>query len=221
MLIIFDLDDTLIDTSGCITPFQLEKCLSRMIEAGLIVGPFEEALECFKRLDETAESAKSALLEFLEINGGGKEFFTIGIKEIYENISLEYPLFSLDGVEEVLIQLKSMHRLALVTMGKRDLQLEKLKKAGIDSSLFSKIVVVEEGSKKPHYQEVVEELAFSSDDVVVCGDRIMTDLKPAKELGFRTIQMRWGRGLHASGAKNDVDFTISRFPEIKEIIASL
>ena len=65
MLIIFDLDDTLIDTSGCITFHKLEDALEAMCSAGLILSDFSDSLELLRRLDSTSESAKEALSEFL------------------------------------------------------------------------------------------------------------------------------------------------------------
>lgn len=218
MLIIFDLDDTLIDTSGCITPVKLEDALLCMQGAGLALPNFSEAVEMVKRLDESSESARQTLSEFLEICGADQKYLEIGVKEIYENISLDIPVFPLEQALEVLIQLGAVHQLAIVTMGKPHQQLHKMKKAGIDTTLFSKIVVSEDQTKKPHYQSIVEELGFSSRDVVVCGDRIRTDLAPAKELGFKTVHVRWGRGRNSAGAKSDVDYTVSELPEIIEII---
>jgi putative hydrolase of the HAD superfamily len=211
LLIIFDLDDTLIDTSGCITPIKLEDAVHRMVNEGLHLPNVSEAIEMIKRLDDSAESARHTLLEFLEIHGAEERFLEIGLKEIYENISSDIPVFPLDQVEEVLSELVMNHQLAIVTMGKKEQQIGKLKKAGIDSAIFSKIVVCEEGSKKPHYQGIAEELSCSSSEVVVCGDRILSDLTPAKELGYKTIHMRWGRGLHISGPKKDVDYTVYQF----------
>ncbi len=221
MLIIFDLDDTLVDTSGCITPFKLEDALRVMIREGLVLPDFNEGLDLLKRLDMSSESSKHSLAEFLEILNADASLLQIGIKEIYENISSDIPLSPLENVIEVLTELQEEHDLALVTVGKKIQQMEKLKKAGIDSSVFSKIIVSEERNKKPHYQVIVEELGYASSEVVVCGDRIAVDLSPARELGFKTIQMRWGRGLNSTGFKNDVDYVVSRFKEIKEIMPSL
>jgi len=114
--------------------------------------------------------------------------------------------------------LSVFHQLALVTVGIYDRQLLKLKKAGIDTALFSKIIVTEERNKKTHYQTIIDELAISPSEVVVCGDRIPIDLTPAKELGLKTIHMRWGRGLNSYGNKGDVDYAISRLIELKEIL---
>jgi FMN phosphatase YigB (HAD superfamily) len=100
----------------------------------------------------------------------------------------------------------------------------KMKKAGIDSSIFSKILFSAARNKKIHYQGLLDEFGVSPSEVVVCGDRIATDLVPAKELGCRTVHMRWGRGIPSfalSPSKGDVDFSIGKLGELKEILRTL
>lgn len=219
MLIIFDLDDTLVDTSGCITPYKLEGALKRLVREGLTLPNFSESLSLLKRLDLAADSAKSALEEFLEIHQADPALLSVGIQEVYESSSSDLPLNPLEHAVEVLNELSFSHRLAIVTIGKTDQQLAKLKKAGIDSGIFSKIVVSETGNKKVHYQAIADELGYAPTEIVVCGDRIPIDLAPARELGCRTVQMRWGRGLSSMGKASDVDYQISSLKELKEIIA--
>lgn len=221
MLIIFDLDDTLIDTSGCITHFKLEDALSAMVRAGLEVPDFSEALDLLRRLDRSAESARAALSEFIEILGVGRDLLDVGVKEIYDSLPQDIPIFPLDGALEMLSDLGHQHQLALVTVGKPAQQMQKLKKAGIDSRIFSKIAVTEERNKKPHYQMIVDELGYSPIDVLVCGDRVPVDLMPARELGFKTVQIQWGRGLNSLKHKGDVDYSISALGELKGIVNSL
>jgi putative hydrolase of the HAD superfamily len=221
LLIIFDLDDTLIDTSGCITYYKLEDALTAMVREGLYLPDFSAALNLLRRLDSTSESARSSLAEFIEIIGADKRFFEIGVKEIYENQCIELPIFPLEGAIETLADLGQQHQMALVTVGNQPLQMDKLKKAGIDSRIFSKIVVTEERNKKPHYQMIVDELGYAPSAVIVCGDRIPIDLIPARELGFKTVQMQWGRGLNYAGFKGDVDYSISELKEIKNIVNDL
>ncbi|HEY5236003.1 MAG TPA: hypothetical protein VIJ14_07490, partial [Rhabdochlamydiaceae bacterium] len=96
MLIIFDLDDTLIDTTGSITPVKLEQALAKMVEAGLQVGDFQEALGVLKRLDIASESASQTLLEFLEIISGDKKYFDIGHAEVYGPLPQDFPIYPLD-----------------------------------------------------------------------------------------------------------------------------
>jgi len=221
LLIIFDLDDTLIDTSGSITPFALENALGAMVASGLRVSNFTEALEQLKRINRTAVSSKAALQEFIEIQDGNADHLEIGKEKLCNQLACDLPVFPIEGALELLIELAQDHELALVTQGKTPIQMEKLKKAGIDSALFSNIIVSEDGNKKIHYKKLVEGDRYLSHEVLVCGDRIPIDLAPAKDLGFKTVHMRWGRGLNSQGRKGDVDYPISSLTELKDIISHL
>jgi FMN phosphatase YigB (HAD superfamily) len=191
-----------------------------MVEEGLQLPHFDDALSLLKRLNATALSAEHALIEFLDLLGGMK-YLPTGIQEIYENTYLDLPLYPVDGAKEILEEFSFTHQLALVTLGKQEFQLAKLKKAGIDSTLFSRIVVGEEKNKKPHYQAILTDFMVEPSRILVCGDRVPIDLTPAKELGFKTIHLRWGRGLHLTDPKGDVDFTITRLGEMRKIVAEL
>jgi len=218
LLIIFDLDDTLIDTSGSITPIKLEHALQKMVEAGFQTVSFGESLELLRRLDQLAPSGSVALAEFIEMHDADPRLYEIGYKELYDTLSFDMPVFSVDRAAETLSYLRISHQLALVTIGKPSQQYEKMKKAGIDSTIFSKIVVTEEKNKKIHYQAIAEELGALPAEVLVCGDKIAIDLSPAKELGFTTVHMSFGRGKNSLGLKEDVDHTITSLSQIKELI---
>lgn len=221
MLIIFDLDDTLIDTSGCITPIRLGDALHRMCEAGLVLAKMEESLAQIKQLDRTKMSSRETLAEFLQIHGADNKFLEIGLKAMNENSEIEMPVHQIDGAMEILKDLKAEHILALVTMGCPEVQMAKLKKAGIDLTLFSRIAVSEDRNKKFHYQKFAQQLGFSSSEVIVCGDRIHIDLVPAKELGFKTVHIKRGRGLNSCEPKSVVDFTIFQLNEMKGVIKNV
>lgn len=220
MLIIFDLDDTLIDTSGSITPVKLESALRRMIEEGLPASNHHG--DILKRLDRGADSAKSALSEFLEILDVEEKFYPIALEEVYGPIPSDIPIFAHENAIEVLQELAQHHTLALVTVGRTEQQRYKMEKAGIDSSLFSKMIITETRDKKPHYESLLQQLDKAPAETVVCGDRIAIDLVPAKELGCKTIHVRQGRGKKAPAhLEREVDFTVTELKQIEEIIKQL
>ena len=221
MFIIFDLDDTLIDTSEFITPFKLERALYRMVEEGLELENFSIALDLLLQLDKKSESAKSALEEFVEINGFHEKFVPIALKEIYHVFSDETPVFPVADAVEVLSGLSNEHKMAIVSVGSLEFQMWKLKKAGIDSSFFCKIFILEERDKKKYYQSLIQEMNLSPEEVVVCGDRIAIDLVPAKQLGCTTIHMKKGRGLYSLERAHEVDFTITALSQIKKVLLDM
>ncbi|MCC6128027.1 MAG: haloacid dehalogenase, partial [Chlamydiae bacterium] len=44
-MIVFDLDDTLIDTSGAVVPFKMKLCLERLKQLGLELSDFSTAYQ--------------------------------------------------------------------------------------------------------------------------------------------------------------------------------
>lgn len=221
MLIIFDLDDTLIDTSVCITPTKLNRAITRMIETGC---EMQDPVAAFKKLiefNEKASSAKEALENFIEFMGFKKKFLQIGVHEVYSTPSEGIQINPVEGVLEFLSNFKGKCFFAVVSMGKLEQQLFKMEKAGIDSAFFYKIVVLEEGSKKRCYQEMMAELKLSPSEVIVCGDRISVDLVPAKELGCITVQMKRGRGILSQKLGGEVDFVVTDFFQFQEIFCKV
>lgn len=195
MLIIFDLDDTLIDTSLHITPKKLEEALRAMIRHGLVVGDFVAALESILAFYHSEENSLSALKVFLRANGYSDHFFSYAAEKMQEELSSSFePSLAVPYAHDMLERVKNRYHLALVTIGIKDLQFSKLKKAGIDPSIFSKIDVIEGKNKKPSYQKIINDLGLASQKVIICGDRVSIDLEPAKELGCHTILLARGRG---------------------------
>jgi FMN phosphatase YigB (HAD superfamily) len=220
LLIIFDLDDTLIDTSGALTPRKLEEAVRCMVRAGLQVPSLLEATARLKYLDAEAESARVALQRFAEEYSAEEQVLAKGIDAVYGPAPPSLPVPPVEGALQVLEELHQRQTLALVTSGVPEVQRTKLEKAGIDTALFSSISICEGVDKKPDYACTSRELGFDASDVLVCGDRVARDLVPAKELGFTTVHIRRGRGRFSSGG-SAVDFEIFLLEEIKPIIDHL
>ncbi len=71
------------------------------------------------------------------------------------------------------------------------------------------------------YDELAQDLlkqGIHTSDAVMIGDKLWTDITPAKKRGFRTIQYI---GYIDYGRSNDVDFVISSFRELKEIVIGM
>lgn len=215
------MDDTLIDTSGSVTPFKLRLALNRMVEAGLQVSSFLEAYLTLKEIDNTSESTRDTLIAFLERYQAPPLFLDLALKAFIEPLPENFTIATWGQTHALLSDLSKEHKLAIVTMGNADFQMEKMKKAGLELALFCKIIVSTMQNKKTHYKSIMEELGFGSQEVIVCGDRIGNDLSPAKELGIRTVQILKGRGKNSKIPREDVDFTINEIEEIKTILTDL
>lgn len=216
-MIIFDLDDTLIDTSGCITPFKLRAVLRRWMDEGLVVGDLEKAYRELLEINGKSLKSKDAICAFAKRLGVGERAMRLADEEMKGPLPKDFVIETTPYAKEILNDLARGHRLALVTGGHPPLQMEKLEKAGIDRGFFSKIAIPEDSVKKPFYQGLVEEFSVPATQVWVCGDRIAMDLVPAFELGFTTVHMRWGRGSIVE-TETWVHHAISDLRELKRII---
>ena len=219
-LIIFDLDDTLVDTAGSIGPLKLFDALQVMVEAGLKISSLNEAYKLLKKIDSTSPSGKETIKLFLAEIKAKDDFLTIGVKEYYENIRQDFTMSALEDATEILIQLKAQYHLALVSIGIESQQFLKMKKANLDPRLFDRIFIVQENSKKQWYEQLQREFSCLPEEVLVCGDRFTSDLQPAQELGFKTVHMRWGRGLKQPIVEK-VDYTIEKLKELLPILDSV
>ena len=218
MLIIFDLDDTLIDTSGSITPKVLENALQAMKQVGLHVPDSKEGLKQLLSINADSISSRAALKEFIKVTKAPDACYHVGIKEIYERPSLPKKIRPIEGALKLLEELADEHTLALVTKGNPEVQKEKMKKASINENLFNYIFFCTHQNKKQFYQIISKKEKIAPKNSLVCGDRICFDLTPAKELGFKTVQIAKGRGTGNTGLKNDVDYTILHLRELNHIL---
>ena len=213
MLIIFDLDDTLIDTSGSVTPFKLEKVLSAMLEA----APSFEQLDLLFRLNEQRSRSKEAIEIAAEKLGLSHAALVRGMAVLTTPLPSGFEVSCTPGALETLAEFSKCCPIALVTVGEPSFQLDKLEKAGIEASLFSKIAIPGDSVKKPCYKDLADEFSVAPADVWVCGDRIPIDLLPAHELQYNTVHMRWGRGKKMAH-EPWIDYSISDLTELRKII---
>lgn len=220
MLLIFDLDDTLIETTAKITPIRLRSALKRMVESGLKVANYNSALAMIERLDVTARNSTSSLSEFVELYEGDMELFEMAKKEVYR-APLQGNFDSNEKVNHLLEELSEEHLLAIVTRGETEIQHQKIQRFGIDEELFCDIIVTNEKNKGIHYSKLAETYGFPFSEVVVIGDRVGVDLVDAISLGCITIHIRQGRGANYQGPIENIDYAIYDLSELREIMAGL
>jgi len=213
LLIIFDLDDTLIDTSGCVTPFKLREVLTEMLG----FCPPANVLDALTQLDGELCRSKEAIETIGKRLNLSEEAIERGLAQLVTPLPDHFRVNCTPGAKEILEEIQSRCPIALVTVGYPPFQLDKLKKAGIEASIFSKIVILGDSVKKTSYKNLAEEFSVAPSDVWVCGDRIPVDLMPAYELQFNTVHMRWGRGKKMA-LEPWIDHTISGLTELRNII---
>tara|TARA_Y100000310_G_scaffold345226_1_gene462886 strand:+ start:5590 stop:6255 length:666 start_codon:yes stop_codon:yes gene_type:complete len=220
MLIIFDLDDTLIDTSGWFVPMKLADGLQVMVANGLkLQDSFEKSLERLEEINRTADDGTDAFKKFLKEIKQPETHLELFKKEYYGPPHVDYYMEPLDGAIETLHKLAENHDLALTTKGQYQQQLTKLHTAGIEKNLFKKILVTPEYNKKECYQQLMQEFNLTNKQLVVVGDKAKTDLLPAIELKIPTVHMLWGRAKH--NPSDTANYCISKLSELISIVEEL
>ncbi len=184
---------------------------------GLPIQDFSAAYAELMEINANCPRSKDTLHRFVAKRGGDPKLAEKAFEEMITPLPADFTIPTTPHAKEILEFYRKSHTLALVTGGHPPFQREKLKKAGIEPSIFSKIAIPEDSIKKPYYEGILKEFSVTPAQVWVCGDRIAMDLMPAYELGFKTIHMRWGRGAQAKCEKW-IHYAISDLSELKGII---
>ncbi len=220
MLIVFDLDDTLIETTFQISPHKLKFLIESLKDQGVCFQ--QKDLDLLFRINQGAVGSEEALLEFLELHS----FESEKIKQIFKLFRSQHILpessFFMPNLHKVIDLLSKEHQLSLVTRGQVSYQSMKIDEKEFPKEKFKEIIIVEQGSKIKAYKEIQKKSYFSPFDVVVVGDRIHADLVPAKRLGFQTIHVKTGRKeAHMIEKEMIVDYQICSLNELSAIIQDI
>ena len=191
--IIFDLDDTLYP--------QLEytrQCLHATVNyISDISGENKEVIKV--KLDEILEKNgieyKFIFNDlFKEISFDGMPKLKI-ILELFWSCTPEIKVF--DGVLDVLTQLKTQYRLAILTDGHVHIQEQKIDTLGI-RDFFEYVLITDSLGveyRKPSpagYKKILEEMKISAQDCIYVGNDPRKDFLACKELGINTVRIRQG-----------------------------
>lgn len=223
--LVFDLDDTLFDTTRyCLTP-ALQNAFEVMIGAGLnttIAACFEERAkfhaasprgDFFAHLVETfgarddARTTQKALLD-----AGKKAFY---VREVEKDI------FVFARVKETLADLSSRYLLFLVTMGDPGTQRQKVRNLGIQA-FFQQVFYVDStrGQKKSEaFGAILHTTGLKPEQVLCIGNRLDLEIAQGKQLGFDTCLVQTGehKDVTPVSAAEHPDYKIASISEIIEV----
>jgi FMN phosphatase YigB (HAD superfamily) len=217
MLVLFDLDDTLIETTTLIVERRLDRLLDLMVEMGQNFEDREAALQVFERLNRTAMSSKEALGEFCFLFQIDDAIFQKCVAGLSDPDLSDVTLQMVTNSEKILYDLKTLATLVLVTKGDETFQMAKMKKAGLPYSLFSKIEVTQ-SSKKGCYETILKEFKMPPSRCIVVADKVDDDLIPAKELGMITVLYRTSRNRFHIVPELCVDYVIEDMAQLYPIV---
>lgn len=226
-LIVFDLDDTLIDTTGSVQPAKFRLALKEMIKAGLVVPSEEDAFQLLMKINrQFSLNGKNTIFKFLEQLQKETNLSPIdvtkladlAIKVYYGEGEIATPIDPVPGALTILKILKERYKLVLLSVGVKEFQYYKMRRAGIPKDIFKEIIIIDDYKKKQHYKQLLKRYTLTPDQILVCGDRFKVDLLPARELGMKTVHLQWGRGKVDQPYEGEVDYSITNLEELKKII---
>ena len=221
--IVFDLDDTLLDTYTQLIPRATRDACNAMIAAGL-KAELEEAIEACQ--ERAASTPRRDLFTSLVHKFGVKQghdplrIATAGNQAFY-NRKVEPDITLFEGARELLQNLTEKgYVLHLVTQGHRQTQEEKVTILKI-ARYFDSISFIDPSKgerKRSAFAQVMKQSTRPPETHLSIGNRIDTDISEAKELGWKTCWVRYGEYKHLTPAlpSEKPDFTITSLNELVE-----
>lgn len=216
--IAFDLDDTLLDTSGLLAPQFALATFRFMIDKGLKLT-VEECEEIRKELVKTVSHRE--VFERLAQEYGTAETIE-NLPEIIDhfyNPALPQDLPLMPGARENLDYLKNKYALYLVTAGARTSQLAKAFALGIVKD-FKKVIVVNSLIKHRKYDtflQILNEEQIQPHELLCIGNSLVSEIADALEIGAIACHFEHGesRGL-VENLKRAPHFNIKTHAELIE-----
>ena len=193
--VLFDIDDTLYDTSLQMSMARLNAVKS-MIEAGLptnIEIAYNLLEEIVKEYGSHNNQHFDKLLERLGLQWNPR-VIAAGVTAYRETSSAYLKPYS-DTVPTLLKLRESKDKLGIISEGKAVKQWQKLIQLGVQH-LFHRVLISEEIKKetvtKEMFKLILEELATSPKETVFVGNQLDTDILCANKAGIISVRMRKG-----------------------------
>ncbi|RYY39538.1 MAG: HAD family hydrolase [Chitinophagaceae bacterium] len=182
---------------------------------------FCQLLEDFMPLHSAERALLTTEIKNLPLYGYGIKGFTLSMVETALTISdghlkasafgrilelgkelLARPIELLDGIEEVLAELKSRYRLVVATKGDLLDQERKMKNSGVDH-YFHHIEIMSD-KRVSDYRKLVHHLDIAPEQFLMVGNSLKSDVLPVLELGGHAIHVPY----HTTWAHEVVEDTI-------------
>jgi len=199
-VLIFDLDDTLLDTwRQLVQPAAREACAA-MVETGLDTD-LETCVTVRRALfveDPRGDCYRGLVSRFGVRDGADPEAVRAAGHDAYFRREVEPHIRLFDGAGQLLARLGLERELFLVTSGHPGTQARKVEILGI-ADFFRRISYVDSGAgerKGDRFREIMRETAAPPEHHLVIGDRLDREIRDANQLGMHTCHVRYGEFSH-------------------------
>ena len=199
--VVFDLDDTLLDTSGALIPAAARRAVEAMLTASQ--KPSTDAQSWLAKRIEILRADPRADV-WLKLAGGDDEIADVGRRAFFTHPIEMLPdeaLRATPGAFEILDWVRGLTTLHLVTSGDRKTQEKKIERLGVGSYFESIHFVDPKHAYGRTKHDAFKEIQSRYSDLnpaafLSVGNRVDMDLGEAKTLGWKTAWIRYGE--HAS-----------------------
>ncbi len=221
-VLIFDLDNTLIDFSHSETialPIALEKFGIKCLEDDIKVYQ-KISRECWVNMEKGLFTKERCVvlrferfLEHLGIEGVDAKYLN---QQYLDALSTAVPL--MEGTEEVLENVKGDYVLVMMTNGVKWVQESKVAKSGLDKFFEHIIISDDAGYNKPDIRiyEYMEKLIgkFDKDRMLMIGDSVGSDIEGGLNYGIKTCFFN-PKGLDC---EYEIDYEVNKMIDILGIL---
>lgn len=215
--IAFDLDDTLLDTSGILVPKASSHSFQILIKSGLELS----LEECEKQRLNLIRSVshKDVFQSLAEQYGTSETLLAVpdAIKAFYEP-ALPDQLPLLTGARENIDYLKHKYKLFVVTAGTEATQLKKAKALGITKD-FERIYVtnsLKRQRKSEAFLDIIKNTAIRPEELLCVGNSLHSEIHDAIKIGSLACYFEFGedRGLISSKEEEQPHYHICHHKDL-------
>jgi FMN phosphatase YigB (HAD superfamily) len=221
--VIFDLDDTLYDCLGQRVRPAHRHAAEAMIQAGLegkVEAVYRARMRAFRQ-DPMLRHIDPAVC---------RHFGATNVDEISKAARDAYfhcPVGKLTPFRGTIPLLNTLHacgvKVFIVTFGEPKIQREKVRALGLENHhAIDKIFYADRNNlltKEGAFQIIQQELGLPANQVLIVGDRAMSEIRAGNELGMHTVRIR--RGEFASqdpqSREEEADYDVNHISEVRKL----
>lgn len=214
--IAFDLDDTLLDTSGLLVPAASRRACEALIEQG-VPCPLEDCLRL--RAEMAPHHSHRDIFRLIAERYGVSDQGAASAEAVqrFYNHPLPEKLPLMPGAEEVLAQLEGRYALYLVTSGNPQTQMGKIKATGL-LSRFRHCYTVDAfagGTKREAFEDILARERIPGHALLSLGNRLCQEIRQTKQVGGFTCYFEYGEhvGEKPERPEDHPDWTIHHLHE--------